>query len=347
MARGGSSRRYLLGVGGILIILVVGAGSVYPKLIQLYQTHPVWNGLILLLLLVGLGEVLIQLKSLVQEDRSIDQVEGHLLALDQEGETPEQINEAILAIDSTTLQEFLGNLHKVVSQGQHEVALPYLLDSLAKRGTNRRNLAHALARLLATLGVLGILWGLLQSVTAVQGILANLAGEENPTVAALLAQLQEASGGTGLTGAFAIGLFGLGGSALLRFTEAQLGHALTLHRQRVEELVTTGLLPFWRSQARPAGLESGVEERPAYTAALLEGVSERLDEVTDRIDQLLTRQSQSLESARSVNRLGQDLHTELHELKGRLDRLEGQQLQALYRVLNRVAKVLAQTQGRE
>jgi hypothetical protein len=347
MEQGGRSLRYLVRTGVFLGVLLGAAIYFAGSLSPLFRANPPLNGIILALLVVGLGDVLFQLGRLVAEDRYLDRVRNYLAFAEQGMEPPERANEAILYGQDRGLAEFLRTLHQVVIRGHHQATLPYLLDSLAERGESRRTLPRYLAGTLIVLGLLGTFWGLLQTVQGVRGIIETMGAEEYDDVAAFVTALRSrmAVPIEGMALAFSTSLFGLGASLVLGFAETQLGRAVAHGQTRVEEVIVTGLLPFWRAQARPEGLDLEAAERPAYTAALLEGISHRLDDVSEEMRRLVARQPDPEAVARAVERNGDTLRQEVQELSDRMDRHDEERSRSLRDAVDRLSRVLAREAG--
>jgi hypothetical protein len=145
--------------------------------------------------------------------------------------------------------------------------------------------------------------------------------------------------------AFATSLFGLGASLILGFADSQLARAATRTHQRAEELVVMDLIPFWERRRGPDATAAGAIERPAYTAALLEGVSERLDGVTERMDRLLAERADPEHLRHNVERLGNELTREVRDLGERLEQAQAEERRTLREALDRMARVLAKGRG--
>jgi len=347
MGQSGRSLRYLVRIVAFLGALVVGAALFAEPLGRLFQANPPLNGVILLLLGVGLADVVWQLALLVREDRYLDRIAAQLSFADAGSVAPERVDEVVLAGEPRAQAEFLATVRDVVLRGHHHATLPYLLDSLGERVESRRTLPRYLAGTLIVLGLLGTFWGLLQTVQGVQAIIDTLAGDQFDDVAAFVAALRErmAAPIDGMALAFATSLYGLGASLVVGFAETQLGRALAHGQTRTEELIVTGLLPFWRARRRPEDLDREAEDRPAYTAALLEGVSQRLDGLTEQMERLIAGQPEPGSTARSVERSGEAVRAELRELAAHLDRLEDQRNRALGEHLDRLARLVARDKG--
>ena len=347
MGQAGRSLRYLIRVVLFLVVLAAGAVWFSEPLVRLYQANPPLNGVILLLLAVGLADVVYQLVVLVREDRYLERVAGYLDFVDKGTESPERADEAVMAGDPRGLADFLATVRDVVLRGHHHATLPYLLEGLGERAESRRTLPRYLAGTLIVLGLLGTFWGLLQTGQGVQRIIDTLAAEDYDDVAAFVTALRErmAAPIDGMALAFATSLFGLGASLIVGFVETQLGRALAHGQTRTEELIVTGLLPFWRARRRPEDLDLEAEDRPAYTAALLEGVSQRLDGVGEQLERLIANQPEAGALARTVERSGEAMQAEIRELGGHLERLEEQRNRALGEHLDRLARVVARDKG--
>ena len=343
MGQTGRSLRYLIRTALFLAVLAAGAILFAEPLGRLFQANPPLNGVILLLLGVGLADVLWQLAGLVREDRYLDRVAAHLGYAEAGSQSPEGVDQVVLTGEPRSQVELLATVRDVVLRGHHHATLPYLLDSLGERAESRRTLPRYLAGALIVLGLLGTFWGLLQTVQGVQGIIDTLSAERYEDVAAFVAALRErmAAPIDGMALAFATSLYGLSASLVLGFAETQLGRALAHGQTRTEELIVTGLLPFWRARRRPQDLDLEAEDRPAYTAALLEGVSQRLDAVGEQLERLIAGQPEPGSLARSVERGSEDIRAELRELGSHLDRLEEQRNRALGDHLDRLARLVA------
>lgn len=97
-----------------------------------------------------------------------------------------------------------------------------ILDSIATRMDEGREMGKYIGNLLVFLGLLGTFWGLLQTVSAVGATISGLAdsgGAAEDAVAQLIRNLREPLGGMGT--AFSSSLFGLGGSLVIGFLDLQ------------------------------------------------------------------------------------------------------------------------------
>jgi hypothetical protein len=101
-----------------------------------------------------------------------------------------------------------------------------ILDSIATRMDEGREMGKYIGNLLVFLGLLGTFWGLLQTVNAVGATISGLAesgGAAEDAVAQLIRNLRAPLAGMGT--AFSSSLFGLGGSLIVGFLDLQASQA--------------------------------------------------------------------------------------------------------------------------
>jgi hypothetical protein len=153
------------------------------------------------------------------------------------------------------------------------LALRSLLDGIAARLDESRDLSRYIIGLLVFLGLLGTFWGLSQTIAAVGLVIGGLRmGDAD--IAQVFDSLK-AGLGTPLAGmgtAFSSSLFGLAGSLVLGFLDLQTGQAQNRFFNETEEWLA-GLTRL------PSGALGGDGEAsvPAYVQALLEQTAESLE----------------------------------------------------------------------
>ncbi len=157
-----------------------------------------------------------------------------------------------------------------------------LLDSLASRLDESRDLLRYLVGLLIFLGLLGTFWGLLQTVTSVGDAIKNLdvtAGQSSNMFEELKSGLQRPLAGMGLS--FSSSLFGLGGSLILGFFDLKASQAQNRFYHNLED---------WLSTITDIQVGEGSPTGPAnYLRFDLQGLQRGIDKV-----------GQQLESAKSI-----------------------------------------------
>ncbi len=153
------------------------------------------------------------------------------------------------------------------------LAMRSLLDGIASRLDESRDLSRYTIGLLIFLGLLGTFWGLLETVSSVGDVISDLS-VEGGDIAAMFANLK---GGleaplSGMGTAFSSSLFGLAGSLVLGFLDLQAGQAQNRFYNELEEWLSS--LTRLSSGALPGDGDGSV---PVYVQALLEQTAESLE----------------------------------------------------------------------
>jgi hypothetical protein len=148
-----------------------------------------------------------------------------------------------------------------------------MLDGIATRLDERRELARYLIGLLIFLGLLGTFWGLLETIGSVADAISGLqvsAGDPLQMFSKLKGSIEGPL--KGMSTAFGASLFGLSGSLVLGFLELQASQAQGRFHIELEE---------WLARATSlsgVGVPgAGVQAVPAYVEALLERNVEGVD----------------------------------------------------------------------
>jgi hypothetical protein len=153
------------------------------------------------------------------------------------------------------------------------IALKTLLDGIAARLDESREISRYMIGLLVFLGLLGTFWGLLETVKSVSGVIAGLeitGGDMNTAFADLKSGLTAPMAGMGT--AFSSSLFGLSGSLVLGFLELQAGQAQNRFYNDLEEWLSS----LTRLGSGGIGSESD-QSVPAFIQALLEQMADGLE----------------------------------------------------------------------
>lgn len=242
------------------------AGLLFNALESAFATNPALNGLILAALLLGILYILRQVLLLRREVRWLEAYQNNQPA-------PEP--------------NLLGPMARMLAGRKGRLSLSALsmrslLDGIAARLDEQRELSRYLIGLLIFLGLLGTFWGLLHTVRSVGEVLSALPatpGEDLPTV---FAALQKGLGAplVGMGTAFSSSLFGLAGSLVLGFLELQSTQAQHRFFQDVEDWLSGQA----RLSGSGGGLETGDQSIPAYVQALLEQTAENLDALRHTVE---------------------------------------------------------------
>jgi hypothetical protein len=154
------------------------------------------------------------------------------------------------------------------------VALRSLLDGIASRLDESRELARYLAGLLIFLGLLGTFWGLIKTIGAIADEIGTLqVGSGN--LPEIFANLKAGLAGplAGMGTAFSSSLFGLAGSLVLGFLDLQAGQAQNRFYNELEDTLSS----LTRLSSAGPVSDTGETSVPAYVQALLEQTAESLE----------------------------------------------------------------------
>jgi MotA/TolQ/ExbB proton channel family len=217
-----------------------------------------------------------------------------------------------------------------------------MLDSLAARLDESRDLLRYLVGLLIFLGLLGTFWGLLQTVTSVGDAIKNLdvsAGQSASMFEELKSGLQRPLAGMGLS--FASSLFGLAGSLILGFFDLKVSQAQNRFYHNLEDWLST-ITDIEAGQGAPPvaiappqvrldlqGLQRGLdrmshllENRAMNGTATPGGKSESMEELADAVASLV---QQMREEQKMVRQWAQSQQVQQNEIQRLLIRATGQQ----------------------
>ena len=266
----------------MILFLVAGAVAgafLYGTLIDAFLANPLLNGLILGVLLIGIILNVRQVVMLKPEIEWLESFQGRaekrLTQTSSSDEEPQSLSSTgpkLLSPMARMLSESNSRSGKFSLSAQ---AMRTLLDGIASRLEESRDLARYFVGLSIFLGLLGTFWGLLGTVASVGDVIRNLSitGDDISLVFNdLKAGLEAPLGGMGT--AFSSSLFGLAGSLVLGFLDLQAGQAQNAFYNDLEEWLS-GMTRL-SSGASVGDGEQGVS---AYTEALLEQTAESLDEL--------------------------------------------------------------------
>lgn len=169
----------------------------------------------------------------------------------------------------------------------------HLLDSIATRLDEARDLSRYMTGLLVFLGLLGTFWGLLETIGAVADAIVGMQVTGGDAVQ-IFAKLKQGIEGPlkGMSTAFGASLFGLSGSLVLGFLELQASQAQGRFHTELEEWLA-GATRLSSGTLQTEG-EQGVS---AYVEALLERTADGLDDLA----RTLRRSEEGREQAAAAN----------------------------------------------
>jgi hypothetical protein len=175
-----------------------------------------------------------------------------------------------------------------------------LLDGIASRLDESRDLSRYNIGLLIFLGLLGTFWGLLETVDSIKGVIDSLSvsgGDFSAVFSNLKSGLSAPLSGMGT--AFSSSLFGLSGSLILGFLDLQANQSQNRFYNDLEEWLSS----LTRLSSGALTIESD-QSVPAYVQALLEQTAESLE----NLQRTLVRGAESsIQSNTNLSKLTESL----------------------------------------
>ncbi len=205
--------RYLASMALFLLAVAVIAVLLAPRLKGAFLSNPLLNAVLIAVWLIGIGYILLQTLRLGPEIKWIHEVQ--------------RSRQAVNDLEPPPLMNSLARLMEARSTplSLTPTALRAVLDGIALRLDESREIARYFTGLLIFLGLLGTFWGLLKTVGSVGAVVNGLSITADPTelFTTLKAGLEGPLAGMGT--AFGASLLGLAGSLVLGFLDLQMGQA--------------------------------------------------------------------------------------------------------------------------
>jgi len=271
------TKTYLTRMVVFLVIVGVGLAFMAQTLAEIFMVNPLLNGLIFGIIIAGIAFNFRQVITLAPEAAWIESFQGNTKDQAPLPDMATVTSSAELRLLSP-MARMLEEKRSRGSSGRITLSAPVmrtLLDGIAARLEESRDLARYLTGLCIFLGLLGTFWGLLGTIGAIGNVIQNLTVTSDD-MSVMFNALKEGleSPLSSMSTAFASSLFGLGGSLVLGFFDLQAGQAQNAFYNELEEWLS-GLTRL-SSGSGPGDGEQGVS---AYTEALLEQTAESLQEL--------------------------------------------------------------------
>jgi hypothetical protein len=202
----GSMTIFLLAVAAIAVLLI-------GRLAGAFLANPLLNAVLIAVWLIGIAYIVLQTLRLSPEIKWMREVQRNRLAI-KDIDPPPLLGALARLMESRTTPMSLT-----------PTALRAILDGIAVRLDESREIARYFTGLMIFLGLLGTFWGLLKTVGSVGAVVNGLSVTADPTelFTTLKAGLQGPLSGMGT--AFGSSLLGLAGSLVLGFLDLQMGQA--------------------------------------------------------------------------------------------------------------------------
>ncbi|MEO0371193.1 MAG: biopolymer transporter ExbB [Pseudomonadota bacterium] len=255
----------------LLVIGLTGFGAfvALPRVLPVFQANLYLNGFILFVFVIGLLATFWQVFQLISSVRWIEGFTGG-----REGQEAQKAPQLLAPL--ATLMRGRGARMQIPSGSARSI-----LDSVAQRIDEAREITRYITNTLIFLGLLGTFYGLATTVPAVVDTIRSLApqdGEEGVAVFnRLMTGLEAQLGGMGV--AFASSLLGLAGSLVVGLLELFASHGQNRFYRELEE---------WMSSITRVGFASGDSEAGGDGAGL-GGFMDHLSEQMDALQNIVTQ----------------------------------------------------------
>lgn len=222
-----SPRIFLVRMLVFLILCSLIVVVLYKQIVVAFMANPGLNALIIAVLLIGIALAFRQVLRLFPE---VNWVNGFRLA--DPGLAVER-PPVLLAPMAAILGDRMGRM--AISS----TMMRGILDSIATRLDEARDMARYMTGLLVFLGLLGTFWGLIETVGSVGKVIDSLkvGGDAGAIFDSLREGLAAPLSGMGIS--FSSSLFGLAGSLVLGFLDLQSGQAQNRFYTDLEDWLST------------------------------------------------------------------------------------------------------------
>ncbi|WP_439521545.1 biopolymer transporter ExbB [Marivita sp.] len=269
----------------LLVLGLTGFGAfvALPRVLPVFQTNPYLNGFIAFVFVIGVLACFWQVWQLIQSVRWLEDFA-------RKRDSGLQIQAPLLLAPLATLLRSRGKRMQINTTSTRSI-----LDSVATRIDEAREITRYIVNLLIFLGLLGTFYGLATTVPALVDTIRGLAPEDGETgtevFSRLMSGLDTQLSGMGV--AFASSLLGLAGSLVVGLLELFAGHGQNRFYRELEE---------WLSSITKLGFSSGDSESGGDmgTAGVI------LDQMVEQMEAMQLLFAQSEEGRSEVEyRLGQ------------------------------------------
>lgn len=224
----------------LLVLGLTGTGAFFalPSVLPVFQANPYLNGFIAFVFIIGVLACFWQVSQMIKSVRWIE-----AFASQRSGEAPVKAPQLLAPLAALLRQR--GKQMQITTTSTRSI-----LDSVATRIDEAREITRYLVSLLIFLGLLGTFYGLATTVPALVDTIRSLAPQDGETgvdvFSRLMTGLESQLGGMGV--AFASSLLGLAGSLVVGLLELFAGHGQNRFYRELEE---------WLSSITRVGFSSG------------------------------------------------------------------------------------------
>lgn len=240
---------HLLTMAIFLIIVGFVVAVLYRQISQAFVHNPGLNGLIFGVLAIGMLLVFLQVFGLMREVGWVN-----------------SFREGNAELDSAHEPVLLAPMKALIGQSGRDMLLTTnsmrsILDSIANRLDETRDVSRYLIGLLVFLGLLGTFWGLIQTIGSIGATIQALdpgSGDTSAVLDSLKRGLQAPL--TGMGTAFSSSLFGLSSSLVLGFLDLQAGRAQNRFYTELENWLSSVTDMNFEQSAVAGGTPGGADD---------------------------------------------------------------------------------------
>src|SRR6478672_5311858 len=241
-----SPRIFLVRMMVFLILCGLVIVVLHKQIVVAFMANPGLNALIIAVLVIG---ILLSFRQVIRLFPEVAWVNGFRLADPGLAVSKPPV---LLAPMAAILGERAGRM------SISPTTMRGLMDSIATRLDEARDISRYMTSLLVFLGLLGTFWGLIETVGSVGSVIQNLkvGGEAGAVFDTLREGLAAPLGGMGIS--FSSSLFGLAGSLALGFLDLQTSQAQNRFYMELEDWLSTTVTDLAEGEPRAvAGAPSG------------------------------------------------------------------------------------------
>jgi hypothetical protein len=292
-----SPRIFLVRMMVFLILCALVLVVLYKQIMFAFMANPGLNGLIVAALFIG---ILLAFRQVIRLFPEVNWVNSFRLA--DPGLAVER-PPVLLAPMAALLGDRMGRM--AISS----TMMRGILDSIATRLDEARDLSRYMTGLLIFLGLLGTFWGLIDTVGSVGRVIQSLqvGGDAGAVFDSLKEGLAAPLGGMGIS--FSSSLFGLAGSLVLGFLDLQTSQAQNRFYTELEDWLSTTV--------RDAGGETVMATGPV--SGDLKGMLDRVKEVVEGSGSNRASTTAMANLAEAIQGLVQHMRTEQQMIRDWVD----------------------------
>jgi len=333
----------------LIVVGLVGTGGwlAHGPILSIVTANIYLNGVIVGVFLIGISTCFWQVFSLIF---SVNWIEGFAMA--RPGHETMKVPRLLTSL-ATLLKSRRARMSISASSSRS------ILDSMAMRLDETREITRYLLNLLIFLGLLGTFYGLATTVPAVVETIRSLAPKDGQAASDifghLMTGLEKQLGGMGT--AFSSSLLGLAGSLVVGLLDLFTGHAQARFYRDLEEWLSTITKAGFSTGDSESGTAEGLHvgageavdgEQLALAFHRMAESIEELHKTFIRTEDIQTETGQRIEGlARAMEKLGEGMHQPAPDPEA--SAAEAEALAAEIRLLARIAEgqdKIAEAQGR-